>query len=345
MPDFLSWRFPHDAVPDIWQLSSTQSQLPVPPAASQSNFEIAVRVRDVTCRISNHSTGSESAHLVPESAKQWFNSNEMYRYKWSRGGDSANALKDPANMLLLRSDLHKSFDVDRAFVMYPKGPRGSLVVHLLQQDPDICPLYHNVQMHGVPFCAPQYLFARFAWAVFPFLIDFLTGRTPRLVTQFNVETNEQEEFIATDMTALLEQANIARALSPERRRGKKRDRHNDDMIDDDIISEDQDSRGRKRQRHVSKDSDISSTMNTLSSLAKSPSFPPKDFELYPGSAKIEELRQQWLSKQRPSESQLPTPSKAGASDNKYVSSGRASLFRELEDMGFEIRDDENDEEF
>jgi HNH endonuclease len=86
--------------------------------------------------------------------------------------DPDNLLNDLNNVILLRPDLHAAFD-DRKFVLYPKADDG-YVVHMLEPTPDIGQLYHNVKTHPLLQCNPRFLYARFAWALFPSLAGFLS---------------------------------------------------------------------------------------------------------------------------------------------------------------------------
>jgi hypothetical protein len=86
--------------------------------------------------------------------------------------DPDNLLNDLNNVILLRPDLHAAFD-DRKFILYPKADDG-YVVHILEPTPDIGQLYHNVKTHPLLLCNPRFLYARFAWALFPSLTGFLS---------------------------------------------------------------------------------------------------------------------------------------------------------------------------
>jgi hypothetical protein len=147
-------------MPEVWARWRNSSLPQILPSitSSQSNYSLVVRMCDATCRITQHQTGTEVAHLCLESERDWFIANNMQQYKTNL--NSAHLLKDPGNMLLIRSDLHKSFD-NRSFVFFPKGPQGSLVLHMLQQANDLIQIFHNVQLHPIPHCCPEVLLTRF----------------------------------------------------------------------------------------------------------------------------------------------------------------------------------------
>jgi hypothetical protein len=87
-------------------VESTDDDLP----SLRSNTSAALTLRDHTCRMSDHQEGCEMAHICPRSEDQWFHGNEMWRYARDAKKTGAAAIRDLSNLILLRSDLHKSFD-------------------------------------------------------------------------------------------------------------------------------------------------------------------------------------------------------------------------------------------
>ncbi|KAG4429627.1 hypothetical protein IFR05_014888 [Cadophora sp. M221] len=323
--NFQDWKFPH-RMPEVWtRCNSSMPQILPSGTASQSNYTLAVRTRDVSCRITQHYTGTEVAHLCPESERDWFISNNMQQYKTNLNSDSAHLLKDPGNMLLIRSDLHKPFD-DRLFIFFPKGSEGSLVVHMLQQTPDLSQLYHNVEIHPVPHCCPEFLFARFAWSVFPLLGGFLSRRAPRFVVTVNAETGERTPKEISDLRPLQAKAATSRSRSPQ-----KRPRQAEDA--DELASVSEDDRPTKRRKGaVCDDSSSCSGIDTPPPPSHSPQRHSKGFEWYPGSAALEALRQQAIVAQRPSNYLIEVEH----GEEVQGSYWKTSLSKELEDIGFEI---------
>jgi hypothetical protein len=106
------------------------------------------------------------AHLIPEHERQWFLSNSMTTWNTDLTLDSDNLLRDLSNAVLLRSDTHTAFD-QRKFVFFPKDSAG-FVLHLLEPTADIGQLYHNTRLN-ISQCSLEFLFARFAWSIFPSL--------------------------------------------------------------------------------------------------------------------------------------------------------------------------------
>jgi hypothetical protein len=172
VPSFREWLFPLETLPGLW---GTLPRAGIDPIRSSSS---AVMDRDVSCRITDHKDESDGAHLCPRAEKNWFRDNEMDQYAimQRRGGDAA--LHDGANMLLLRADLHRAFD-KKQFVFVPKA-EGVICTHILGESIQARALYHNTPLLKADV-APQYLFARFAWAIFPYLSGFLHRRISRLI--------------------------------------------------------------------------------------------------------------------------------------------------------------------
>lgn len=181
---FLDWSFPAE-LPDAWAAASHIHEATIQSAQSaQSNVSIAVRSRDVGCRITAHQTATEVAHICPKHEEDWFLSNDLQTWNINTALDPDNLLNDMSNLLLLRSDLHKAFD-DRIFVFFPKADDG-FVVHFLKQTTDLGEIHHNSYLHPIPACSPRLLYVRFAWAIFPCLSGFLAKpHTSRLVIMAN----------------------------------------------------------------------------------------------------------------------------------------------------------------
>ncbi|KAL8942839.1 MAG: hypothetical protein Q9211_001225 [Gyalolechia sp. 1 TL-2023] len=91
---------------------------------------------------------------------------------------------DINNRILLRRDLHHSFDREKKFVFVPKKPssnESNMVVHLVGYSREYGELYHNTLTRTLDTIPREYLFARFAWAIFPKVEVFLLSHTERLL--------------------------------------------------------------------------------------------------------------------------------------------------------------------
>ncbi|GME32278.1 hypothetical protein MMC29_000718 [Neofusicoccum parvum] len=198
VPSFREWRFPHDELPAVWQAAAAACEARVAPVRAASDLSTALALRDGSCRMSGCEETCRVAHLVPRQEEAWFD----------------------ANAMLLRADLHLTFD-QMQFVFVPKPlPPGEpwcpFVVHLL--DPlarELCRLYHNVPLQAPLGVTPEYLFARFAWAVFPFLEDFLRHPVARKLL---VASDPDPITLSPQKCALFtRQARRSRSASPKKR--------------------------------------------------------------------------------------------------------------------------------
>lgn len=133
--------------------------------------------RDKSCRVSGRRGADyyESAHLVPRSDADWFQINGMGEYNLSQTLLGEWMVDDVRNAIALRRDIHAAFD-DRKFVIVPK--QSKWVVHFLGQTNSLGDDFHNthIELKGI---SPQFLYARFAWTIFPLLSSFLNAHIPR----------------------------------------------------------------------------------------------------------------------------------------------------------------------
>ncbi|KAI1427090.1 hypothetical protein F5Y12DRAFT_738602 [Xylaria sp. FL1777] len=191
VPSFRDWQFPHGKLPNEWQ----QPHNPPQPASTNA-YDAAQR-----CIVTDLRIGLEHAHIVPSTAQEWFNQNDMGAYcNISTGA----AIDDNANEIWLMAHIHASFN-NRLFVIVPKPSAGSsrsanppaaslnsdfplalpaeprpyaFATHVLSTTPearDFAHLYQNVsiQTQYINALSPEFLFARFAWALFPYLRKFI----------------------------------------------------------------------------------------------------------------------------------------------------------------------------
>lgn len=207
VPCFREWRFPHASLPTLWNKLSTEDTNPV---RSTSD---AVIIRDGSCRMTEHVEECDIAHLCPKSEGDWFRFNEMDQHVFQKRRTGDAAMNDPSNLLLLRADLHRSFD-KLQFVFIPKAD-GVLSTHVLGESRELWTLYHNTILHKVGV-APEFLFARFAWAVFPLLAGFLQRRRPRLLM---LATEEEPRWVDSNECVELGKSSNGRS----RGAGQKKD--------------------------------------------------------------------------------------------------------------------------
>lgn len=105
--------------------------------------------------------------------------NSMYKYA---AKESGNYINDINNVFLLRHNLIFAFD-QRKFAIVPKNtdiigqdlPKWVVHVHLLVNSQELSILYHNVQLQPITVSS-EFLFARFAWSLFPRLAGVFLDR-------------------------------------------------------------------------------------------------------------------------------------------------------------------------
>ncbi|KAI1111101.1 hypothetical protein F5Y14DRAFT_426635 [Nemania sp. NC0429] len=207
VPSFADWPFPHGKLPKEWQR-------PHEPPDQQNTDQVTDR-----CYLTDIKIGLEKAHLIPPAQSQWFARNDMGQYGTMSTADPIN---DPFNRVLLMANIHWAFDRP-LFVIVPKPSAGSsssgspsistalpasnklqpyaYVTHVTSTVPealDFTNLYHNRSMQSKYFnlLKPEFLFARFAWTLFPYLHQFVQTSTVRL----EVLIAEEDGYISKSVT-------------------------------------------------------------------------------------------------------------------------------------------------
>lgn len=184
VPSFSQWAFPHAKLPPEWDFTlSSSSNLPPNPSKSNTTTALTLRYGGL-CRMSFHSEACEKAHLCPVSENDWFHSQRMRNYVDDPRKTGDTAIYDVNNVIPLRADLHKSFD-DGKFAFVPKD--GELVVHMLWPSSELSQVYQNSRLHPMDSVPREYLFTRFAWALFPMLEGFLQDNQERLILSTSVK--------------------------------------------------------------------------------------------------------------------------------------------------------------
>lgn len=204
------------------------------------------------------------AHLCPRSEADWFRSNDMDQYVSQRNRVGTIAIDDPANSLLLRADLHCSFD-KLQFIFVPKAS-GVLVTHILNENIELCSLYHNATLHQAGV-GPQFLFARFAWAIFPVLKGFIQKGQRRLL---KLATEQEERWVDADECEELGNTTFGRSKVAGKSKSAsptKRSRHDADVEDIDELKEDAAGPSKQMKIHDSRSDDsLSSTASQADDL-------------------------------------------------------------------------------
>ncbi|KAM3512972.1 hypothetical protein MY11210_003372 [Beauveria gryllotalpidicola] len=109
VPSFKHFRFPHAKLPPSW-LASTLSIPDKDDLPRAATFDSTVLARDVSCRLTASTLGTEAAHLIPRSESAWFLSHEMAQYSMRPSLPATASTDDTANTILLSSNIHSTFD-------------------------------------------------------------------------------------------------------------------------------------------------------------------------------------------------------------------------------------------
>ncbi|KAL1615661.1 hypothetical protein SLS56_011743 [Neofusicoccum ribis] len=170
-----------------------------------------------------HVPGLPRYPVVP-SFREWRFPHDGLPAAWQAAANAMGslyaAIDGARNAMLLRADLHLAFD-QMQFVFLPKPlspgePGCPFVVHLL--DPlahELRRLYHNVPLQAPLGVAPEYLFARFAWAVFPLLEEFLRHPVDRKL--LFASDPDPVTLSAQECALFTRQALRSRSASPKKR--------------------------------------------------------------------------------------------------------------------------------
>ncbi|THW63266.1 hypothetical protein D6D19_09669 [Aureobasidium pullulans] len=191
----------------------------------QGSLTDTLLARDISCRLTATIEGTEHAHLIPRTEVDWFRQSTMFQYGVAPRPE-IEPIDVPRNALLFRSDIHTVFDQRRfAITLKPLLPASDsaathgLAVHLfsLGLSEQFAKLYHGVALQPLHGVAPEYLFARFAWTVFAYSVQFLQQDIKRaLYIARDGETSEQE--VNRDQCMQLYLTHKCRSLRPFKRK-------------------------------------------------------------------------------------------------------------------------------
>lgn len=213
VPSFEDWQFPHDDFPSLWWDVGDDDDdggggTTTPPGAATAPLHPAHPTRIATfavpavpqpnfsrCILSNHGYSVTKAHIVPSANVRWFQINNMKRYEDEH--HTRRFIHNIRNTLSLRVDLHTMWDAHMlAFV--PK--RGQFVAHVLAAPTlggrEFAAEWHNRPVQrGALGVAEQYMFAKFAQAIFMLLKPFVAfSSMGKYVARLRAKAGEMEEY-------------------------------------------------------------------------------------------------------------------------------------------------------
>ncbi|KAK0260706.1 hypothetical protein LTR35_017964 [Friedmanniomyces endolithicus] len=224
VPNFRCWRFPHRDIPDHWQpMAGTD--------AAQGQVE--------SCRVTltSHPRAVDESHIIPASEAKWFVVNNMAQYGnlARRGGVDVADMSD--NLIHLRRDIHSLWDAAE-FIIVPKHVRSAAAalawtLHALSDNAETLRLYHNVPLHTLSH-PPEYLFARFAYDLFPKIIGLLQARSCWLKVSSGTDLPITKLFSHEECVKFAANQGPGRSTSPKKRKQKDDgDQREEDEGDDD----------------------------------------------------------------------------------------------------------------
>ncbi|KHN94020.1 uncharacterized protein MAM_07328 [Metarhizium album ARSEF 1941] len=243
--NFDSSIFPHGKMPPMW----LSDDLKIPKALGlprETSCNSIVLTRDVSCRVTNSTLGTEGAHLLPKAEELWYTKNSMFQYSaWEERGTT----DDPRNTILLRSDAHTVFDAKR-FIIVPK--KRKWVTHVLygtSQD-ELAQNFHNIHVQPLTDIAVEFIFARFVYTIHALSTFTLSGGKRALLVIKSGETRRER----VEVTGLQYKTQLAprsrvgsRTPSPSKRRRDDTPAGDADISNFDGM-DDGDFRGRPRRR-------------------------------------------------------------------------------------------------
>jgi hypothetical protein len=194
VPSFRDWEFPHGRIPRWW-----------PPPRSQTSASTSTSASDLRCSLSGALFATTKAYIISRNESEWFDQNSMMLY-----GHSSRDTGDICNHVTFRADVHLCFD-SRIFAIVPKPATASssaytsptpdaeqpqqqqqwqYVAHVLMNrgpaDAQFACCFQNTLFNSIAHTSKEYLFARFAWAIFMAVKPFVTAGFNRRVAQLKV---------------------------------------------------------------------------------------------------------------------------------------------------------------
>lgn len=206
-------------------------------------------VRDKVCRITASHFPLEISHIIPVKQAEWWLTNSMFRHAAEPALSMATDCSD--NALLLRKDVHHLWD-DHKFAIVPK--KNKWACHVLANPPttELRKKYHNLEIQPLAGVALEFLFARFALAVFNYLNVFLQAGVERTLVLVAEGRQETKKVVGPECARQFGVGPKSRSQSPRKKRAASSNAGDGGgVVDEDVHEEwiaEQEGREVKRRR-------------------------------------------------------------------------------------------------
>lgn len=209
VPNFRAWSFPHDEVP-YYGARQHKVQL-----LQDLVWQLRLAALPTCALLVRHLTSSQWQRRVGLRTTRWISMASL--------ADALVRMSQTHPQIYYVCDLHSLWD-NLFFSMVPKathadeGDSVTWYTHSVVEDEELCEYYHNMRVQPLSGRAAEYLFARFAWDIFPKVIGFLQGTLPRrlAVRQANGEV-EVKIFTPQECKRFTEGQGRGRSASPTKR--------------------------------------------------------------------------------------------------------------------------------
>lgn len=177
-----------------------------------SDVSMAVKARDVCCRITGSTEAGDTAHIIPVKENDWFEDQKMYTYS-----KDVRSINSTGNQLLLKCDLHRTHEQFK-WVIFPNGDKW--VYYAIDNSVELASLYHQRELRSLRGIMSEYLLAAFARAIFPKLSEFLRSRVDKYLLGVDVGTENATTGVKIDGASCAERFRMPgrpRSNSPKKR--------------------------------------------------------------------------------------------------------------------------------
>ncbi|KAK3670762.1 hypothetical protein LTR78_009334 [Recurvomyces mirabilis] len=233
VPNFRAWRFPHGALPPLWYQAARNDRRP-----SRTSEPVSSFVAGESCRITKKFLACDHAHIVPASEKLWFTSNEMGQYGQLSGRTGEAAADTSANMMRLRIDAHRLWDSHHFSIIAREDKAAADAVwftQMIYEGEELYQDWHLRKLQPLAGRSPEYLYARFAWNIFPQLQEFLQAGQQRWLTVRGLNgRTETRAYNPTECREFTVGQGRGRSASPTKRARSETSGNNDLGASDDL---------------------------------------------------------------------------------------------------------------